>query len=261
MQIHLATMVKDEADRFWRSALQAWAEFSDSILVLDDGSTDATMEIAQQEIPELLVPVEPVEDTDHAWGNETPYREMLFNFAIDVAEPGDVIFFEDADMTPLRDPTEIFTKSTADAFCFYLYDLWATDEMHVTRQYETGEFAFRDEKPYWQAHRNPRTWAIRVSEDDKDGTFTFDHDRGIHSGHIPSDWWGRGRDRCIVPKTHAIAHYGYLHPADREEKEEKYRAVEDQLTDFERAHAETITDPHPKIRPLAHDMDYVLEKA
>ena len=37
----VASMAKDEAAKYWQSALDCWNTFADQIIVLNDGSTDA----------------------------------------------------------------------------------------------------------------------------------------------------------------------------------------------------------------------------
>ena len=61
-------------------------------------------------------------------------------------------------------------------------------------------------------------------------------DRGIHVGHAPGNY----PLMCGVATDLLWHHYAYLHKADREAKYRQYLSVADQLTPFERQHAESI---------------------
>lgn len=254
-------MARNEAGGYFRSAVKAWLDFADELLLLDNGSTDDTSSLAVEVGGDQVTEVEQPYDRP-AWGHEAPFREALFNAGVEASEPGDILFILDADMAPIKSPVEFFEASDAEAFAFPLFDLWATDEMHLKNMYMREQFSYRDEPPYWVAHRNPRTWAVRVREEDLGTEHQFDDGRDIHSGHIPSSYQRTitAADRCVVPKSHAIAHYSYLDPEDQQQKYEQYMSVKADLTEFERAHAETIIEEAPRLRPLGHDMDYVLEK-
>lgn len=252
-------MLKDEADRYLRSALRAWSTFADTIFALDDGSEDETPKILKAD--EDVILVEPIDEEGQAWGDEWRYRKQLFSFIWVNVDPGDVIFFLDGDMCPIQDPTEFFEQEQFDSFCFYLMDLWATDETHMTGQYARKRFDYREEPPFWTAHKHPRTWAVRRTEENVD-EFEW-AERGIHAGHLPSNWrMKQQRKNCIIPKNCSIAHYGYLDPVDQERKHELYMSVESQLRGAERDHAESIVDDAPRLRPLPFDVDedLVLEK-
>ena len=74
----VALMVRNEADRYLRSALSAWSDFADEIVALDDGSTDAT--------PDLLAEFgcDVIRWTgDRAWGAEASPRAALWNAAVE----------------------------------------------------------------------------------------------------------------------------------------------------------------------------------
>lgn len=261
MKIHVLTVCRNEADRYLESALESWLTFADDVLFLDDGSTDDSRAIAESFDDVLFV--EPNFDVNERsmWGGEGPYRRALFEFGWTNAEPGDILFWEDCDMSPMQDPTEFFEQEEFERFAFFLFDLWATDETHMVGQYGRERFDYRDEPPFWRAHESPRTWAIRVTDEPVE-KFEWDHKRGIHAGHIPGKYFDRDRELCIVPKSHAILHFGYLDPEDQQQKHEKYMEVEDQLQGAELEHARSIADDDPRLRPLYRDVDpdLVLEK-
>lgn len=257
MKIHVLTVCKDEAGRYLRSALEAWLTFADDVFFLDDDSEDESKEIAGSF--DDVIFVEPNFDAGQMWGHEAKYRQALFEFGWVNADEGDVLFWEDCDMCPIQDPTQFFEMESVERWAFYLYDLWSTDDTHRQGQYGRGRFDYRDDPPFWRAHEAPRTWAVRVTDEDvNDFEWT---ERGVHCGHLPANYLFRDRETVIVPKTHGIGHWGYHDVEDQRRKYEQYMEVEDHLENFERQHAESIMD-EPRLRPLHTpvDTDLVLRK-
>lgn len=242
MQVILATLVKNEADRYWDSALAAWSEFADKILYLDDLSDDHTKEIAARY--EKAVDITPPSGFTQMWGDEKRYRVYLFDRAMKEAEPGDVIFWEDADMVPAANPRPYFEIEHFDGWAWVLYDMWSPDE-------------YRDDT-YWRAHdpSGYRIWAIRKPEGDAEYEW---RGRKIHCGHIPGGWWEQPHNVCFVPTSEGILHYGYADPDDRLEKYKRYMEVKHLLSPHEMAHAQSIMDK-PVLRRLGMDPTYRLTK-
>ncbi len=241
----VASMVKDEAGRYWRSALDCWGDFADLIIVLDDGSEDRTKEIAEEHGCDVLT----LPDARDAWGHESAHRAALFAYAWGAAEEGDVILWLDADMVPAKNPRKFLEQEGFDQFAFILYDLWGRNV--------NGRYLYRYDPPYWQANDMARIWAIRKKE-----PFEAKWDvRGIHSGHIPSNWFSSARKTLYVPATHGLLHFGYFTLEDRKEHYERYMDVKRILRPIELAHAQTIMDTEPRLCALVMDLDYELGRA
>jgi glycosyltransferase involved in cell wall biosynthesis len=231
----VAALVRNEADRFWRSALNAWATFADDIVVLDDGSTDDTVLCAEQWSGFVFD-----RSTDAAWGNEAPARAELWERACQIARVGDYIFILDADMVPARDPRPLLAAEP-DAIAFPLYDLWSPNEYRCDG--------------FWQGHTAPRTWCFRVPPVPADGWQW--NARGVHCGHAPTNLsFGRV---VYAPTDFSLLHYAYSSPALRTAKHAQYLSIADQLSPFERAHAESILDPDPLLSPLSFTPQYTLK--
>lgn len=252
MNVILATVAKDEAHRYWRSALEAWSEICDRIIFLDDRSEDKTAAIAEEfDKVENITPPRQRDSRRPLWGDEGRYREYLFKRCWNEAELGDVIFWEDADMVPAISPRQFFEQmDDVDMFSFPLYDLWS--------QRKDGTLLYRHEPPYWLAAQNPRVWAVRRIDVDIDVIWAR---QDIHVGHLPSTWWNIPHPQpCFLPPEYGILHYGYLNPKDREAKARAYASVADSLTNFEKAHAETITDKNPELKPLRFTPEFTLKR-
>ena len=239
----VAALVKNEAKKYWQSALAGWSEFADRIVVLDDNSTDKTVKIAKR-FPKVEL-YSRYGAAEAAWGSESHARKELWDCAMECSEPGDYVLWLDADMIPLADPRD-FAHSHCDTFFFVLYDLWGRDE--------NDRLLYRDDV-FWCAHARPRPWMIKRAKD-----FAADWPtRGIHSGHLPENW--RFGNATFVPPSHGLLHYGYFDERDRAAKHAQYLSVSKQLGGKELAHARTIVDPEPTTRPLFEEISWPLVRA
>ncbi len=220
-----ALMVRDEEARgYLPEVLDRLAKFSD-LVVLDDGSTDGTRALCEAHPAVRMVRTRA--GAGAAWGAEAPARRQLWELA---REYGDWCLICDADMLLEGDPRELIQSTTKTAWAFVLYDLW-NDRQHYR------------EDGFWRGHLHARPWLFKLAEapDAAWGT------RGIHTGHAPNLAWNVG----VAPaERYHWLHLAYVEKKDRDAKLAAYRAQAAQLTPFEKAHAESIVDPFPVLKPL-----------
>jgi len=223
-------MVRNEADRWLPSALDAWAQFADEIVALNDGSTDDTAQL----LYDAGAQVHTTLDTGtYAWGAEVASRQFLFEQA--VASGCDYLFWLDADMVPLDDPRPLLFGDI-DGVYFNLYDLWSLQPL----RYRSDRF--------WQGHRHLRLWLIRNPGPNR--TYHW-NERGIHCGHLPLNL---DISRSVgAPMSHGLLHYAYATPEMREKKLQQYIAQQEQLTESELLHALSITDTEPTLEHLTYE--------
>lgn len=248
-RIIVALLMRNEADRFLRSALSAWETFASRIVVVDDSSTDESVHIARGHTH--VDPLIELGDPTVAWGSEAHARKLLWEYALQeaVAER-DWVFVLDADMTP--DSGKIATlvrelavrSPTVGAIAFPMYDLWGHNE--------NGALLYRSDG-YWQAHYHPRVWMVKVPKQPKEGWKWVE--RGIHCGHFPENL---PPTRTVICK-HSLLHYGYFTPEIRLEKYARYVSVDGILTPFERAHANSILAENPVLDVLPFTPELELE--
>lgn len=229
-----ALLAKNEADRYLRPVLERCLSFSDTVLVLDDRSTDDTAKLAKDlgcEVRGRSVL------TGDAWGKEAPARKELWDWAAAVCGNDGWVLICDADMVLQGDPRPYTLSWEMNAWAWPLLDLW------------DAETTYRVDGPWALGPRTPRPWLFKPSAAagidlqfgapdamGRKATYTPQWgDRGIHVGHCPGNF----------PMVCGVAdllwhHYAYLRREDREAKHRQYMSVAEKLTPFERQHAESI---------------------
>ena len=235
MRVIIASIVKDEAHRYMLSALAAWSDFADTILIMDNGSEDDTRDICRG-VETVVDITPPVGANISMWGKEARFRQYLFEEAWAQADEGDVIFWLDADMVPMNNPREFFEMESCDSWSFRLYDLWGQDDLDNGGD---GALLYRSDQ-FWQGHNVSRVWAVRKRPLQVELEWTT---RGIHTGHLPYNYPYR-ENIALMPREWNLLHYGYYTESDRMERYNRYRSVRHQLTVLEQKHASTILD-HP----------------
>ena len=218
MRLVTALLVKDEADRYLEPVLRRCHEFSDEVLVLDDGSQDGSVEMARR----LGCGVKRRDDTG-MWGNEAPARAELWDWGARVAGEG-WLLIADADMILYGDPRPLTMTTQCTAWAWPLFDCW-------------NDPRFFRMDGYWQGHLHPRPWLFRPSALRETPVWPA---RGIHTGHMPHNFPLRA---CpIYDYSVYWMHLAYVRPDDRMKKHRQYLAQAHQLSAFERAHAESVAD-------------------
>ena len=217
--ITVASIVKNEVSRFLEPALASWQQFADRIVVLDDGSTDESAEMAREMGCE--VHSEPV----GMFGEEWKARKRLYELATEGAE---WVIWLDADQTLSSDPAP---HLVAPMVAFRVFDLWSADTYRADA--------------WWQGHRGCWWRAIHApSYAGMDGKWA---ERGWHSGHLPVNQPGPVHP---TPIECSVLHYAYSSPELRAQKAAMYEALGPHLTPEERFNAGTITAPNPPTREL-----------
>ena len=260
----VSCLAKNEASKYWKSCIDAWSQFADKILVLDDSSTDETREVALQSPIVTLATRDPSES---AWGAESPARALQWQMAMEHSSEGDFIFVLDADMVPANDPRDLLNDE-CDTYFFALYDLW--DSLSIVRCQHDAPYClaaqececpgihrlyYRDDH-FWQGHNNARAWMVRRPPD----SFVAEWGgRGIHCGHLPPNW--RATAPYFAPRDYSLLHYAYADARDREAKWTQYSEVGKLLSTSEFTHAQSILDPNPSLKLLPLVPRWPLQRA
>lgn len=206
-----AVLARNEAgpDRYLERVLDNLALFTDGVVVLDDNSTDATIDICKAH--SIVLEVHSTANRDGWWGgdskqSEAPARALLWNIACKHAGSDGWILIADADhelvgITPAE--VRMLLRATwADAWALPLWDCWNSD---ATMRVDG----------FWQAHHHPRAWLFRALS----GPFNA---RNVHTGHAPLRAWNVG----LMPAGAAIQHLGYVKRTHRKEKMRRYLGLQ-----------------------------------
>lgn len=233
----ILTVLRNEASRWLPSVLDAWAGFADTIIALDDGSTDAT--------PDILKACPKVDyyrrNSSPMWGAEAGVRKELWTLG--VYSGADWLLVLDADMVPASSPSLLFSQHSCDAVAFTLYDLWSLKPP-----------AYRHDGQ-WAAHTVYRTWAVRNPGPSFEDEWP---ERGIHTGHFPSNL--QPSQLLYAPPEYSLLHLAYSDPTERQRKHAQYLQQADQLHPVELQHAESIIDSQPSVSPLPVPVQWPLRK-
>jgi hypothetical protein len=227
MHLTIATIIKDEAGRFLPSALAAWREFADRIVVLDDGSTDGSVELCNAYGADVYC-------QDAAmFGNEWAARRKLWHLA---TPDSDWVMWLDADQVTSCDPRPHLKAAVS---LFRVYDLW-------------GENHYRDDA-WWTGHLRHWWPAVHVPSLPPDFRDEWAK-RGWHSGHVPVNVPGPAH----AVQDCSVLHYAYSTPELRAQKAAMYAALAPHLTPREQFHGRTILIPRPNVKPLPFEPEYRL---
>lgn len=221
-----ALLLRNEAslDRFLRPTLARCQEIADTIVVLDDGSTDDTVEVCEGF---GAIVRKRTADTLPAWGNEASARAELWDFALEhCPDKNSWLLVLDGDMLLHGDPRPLMQTRDLSGWAWPLFDVW--DEKH-----------YREDQ-FWRGHQFARVWFIaprRVP----DGWQADWSQRGIHPGHLPQNL---PLVVGLAPPDIYWLHMAFSQPRLREEKHRQYLSKAHLLNDFEKAHADSIlSDP------------------
>lgn len=220
MSLVTALLVRNEADRYLKRVLQRCGEFSDQILVLDDGSTDDTVEVATA--AGCLVKQRPQAGM---WGNEAPARAELWERGAKLAKDG-WLLIADADMLLEGEPRDLVQTWDVGVWAFVLWDCW------------DGEHQARTDGPWSFGPVTPRPWLFRPSIC-VNGAPQWNA-RGLHCGHAPANL--QGLVGVAPPEQYYWRHLAYAKKDDRVRKHAQYLGHAPLLTEFEVRHAESIAD-------------------
>ena len=222
LRLITALLARNEAasDRYLKRVLTRCLEFSDTVVLLDDNSDDATPDIAR----EMGCVVEVRQNTELAWGREASARRELWELASRYATgPNDWVLIADADMEMVGDVRSLCKSRDTNTWSFVLFDLWSDTE-------------YRADGP-WVGHTSPRPWLFAVNRVPPNWTPQW-NDRGLHVGHCPLNW------PAVVgvapPETYHWKHWSYAKPEHRIAKHQQYMSKKHLLSPSELAHAESI---------------------
>ncbi len=223
--VTLSMIVKNEADRYLPQVLIAAREYIHAAVIIDDGSTDNTMQVCR----ELLqgIPLILIENNQSKFHNEITLRMQQWNETINTNP--EWILFLDAD--------EIFEES----FKNYLPNLLSQYEYDVFffRLYDFWNMTHYREDQYWYAHQTYRPFLLRYN---KDFNYIWPN-LAQHCGRMPQNVG------CLkVGYSHLrLKHYGWAKYDDRVSKYNRYMTLDPEAKYGWKEQYDSILDANPHL--------------
>lgn len=197
-KITAAMQIRNEADRYLQEVLEHLSLYVDEIVIVDDNSTDASLDICKK--IEKVVRISELKE--NMFENEIDLRKHLFE-EVRKTKPDWILFLDADEMLEDRALYELrplIEQDQYDWVGFRLFDFWGC-RTH-----------YRDDQ-YWKAHRYYDPLLIRYIE----GFPEVWREQPVHTGRFPlSYYYG-------LPGTVSslrVKHYGWA--GDEDERKRKY---------------------------------------
>lgn len=197
-------IVKNEADRYLKQCLDQISKFADKLVILDDSSTDDTVNICSNYTKYVY------DAGNISFEKEYLLREKLFRLATMESKIGeDWLICLDADeIIPDKAIDNLLysvgeaEKNNADAISFRLFDMWSDE-------------CYREDEN-WNAHKRHWVLAKKITNSLIESDFIKEN---LHCGRFPNNSNIVYRDET---KIIDILHMGYSTQKDRKEKYKRY---------------------------------------
>lgn len=145
-QLTLSMVIKNEADHYLRAVLEEHKHYIDEAVIIDDGSTDDSVEICYETLNDI--PIHLIQNPISKFSN-ADLRKQQWEETIKT-NPDWILNLDADEMFEKQFANEVghlINQQDIDVWCFRLYDFW--DESHYR------------EDPFWRAHLYSRPFLLR----------------------------------------------------------------------------------------------------
>lgn len=224
-KLTLSMIVKNEGNGYLREVLSKHLPIIDAAVIIDDGSTDHTVEICE----ELLkgIPLTIIRNEVSKFSNEIDLRKQQWEETIKT-EPNWILNLDADELFEDRFIQEInglLLQEKYDLYSFRLYDFWNATHYR--------------EDDHWRAHSMYRPFLLRYR---KDFTYTW-KETVQHCGRFPENIFQLPNQISHL----RVKHYGWATPEIRAEKYKRYMTLDPQGQYGVKAQYESIMDEHPNL--------------
>ncbi|KFN12155.1 MAG: glycosyltransferase family 2 protein [Paenibacillus macerans] len=225
LPLTLSMIVRNEAGRYLKQALQEHSAYIGQAVVIDDGSTDESVDVVMDTLQGL--PVKLVRNSRSKFDNEVELRRQQWQETIRT-DPTWILNLDADEWFERRFAEEIegmLQQNETDVFCFRLYDFWNATHYR--------------EDAYWRSHLTYRPFLVRYRP-----SFTYRwKETPQHCGRFPAN---------IFELPHRLSplrvkHFGWAKEEDRHEKLHRYRELDPGGAYGWREQYDSILDPVPNL--------------
>lgn len=221
----LTMVLKNEGERYLRQALMRHREYIHQAVIIDDGSTDITVEVCLEVLKGI--PLRLIVNEHSMFHNEIELRKRQWQALTEVQPEWILNLDADEWFEPCfaKELPKMLRQSVYDVFCFRLYDMWSNSH-------------YREDE-CWRSHHYYRPFLVRYRPD-----FHYEwKETAQHCGRYPAN---------ILDLPHQLSsvrlqHYGWAKPEDRLNKLRRYQSLDPEARYGWRAQYESILDEAPRL--------------
>ena len=224
-KITLSMIVKNEGNRYLSRILGALKGHIGEAVIIDDGSTDNTVEICRKVLNDI--PLHIIQNEKSLFSSESALRQQQWRETVktnpdwilnlDADELIEEAFWETAQ--------ELIDNPEIDLYCFRLYDMWSDSHYR--------------EDPHWNAHSIYRPFLLRYQPG-----FPYRwNESDQHCGRFPMNIFRFKRANAEA----RIQHFGWATEQDRQAKFKRYKALDPDAIYGIKEQYDSILDPSPNL--------------
>ena len=224
-KLTLSMVMKNEANKDLARVLQEHRHYIDAAVVIDDGSTDNSIELCRSILQGI--PLQIIENSASKFANEVELRKQQWRATV-ATNPEWILNLDADELFENRFRQEVrmlIEAPDTDVWYFRLYDFW--DEDH-----------YREDE-YWNAHSTYRPFLLRY----RPGFVAEWNEVAQHCGRFPKSI--KTLPYKVSPLR--LKHLGWADPKDRMAKYQRYMELDPEARYGWKEQYESILDPNPRL--------------
>ncbi|WP_154992573.1 glycosyltransferase [Priestia megaterium] len=203
-KLTLSMVIKNEENRFLKEVLKSHLNYVDNAVIIDDGSTDNSVEICKEVLK--TIPCKVIQNRVSKFSNEVELRKQQWKETIKT-EPNWILNVDADELFEDKFTLEVenyLRQEDYDIYSFRLYDFW--NDTH-----------YREDE-YWNAHLFYRPFLVRYRND---FSYTW-KETPQHCGRFPNNIFQLPNSISNL----RVKHYGWSKPEYRLEKYKRYLSLD-----------------------------------
>lgn len=224
-KITLSMLVRNEANNILDSVLNHAKQYVDNVVILDDNSTDNTVQICKEALKDIPLLIE--SNKESKFNNEITIRKQLWEMTINT-NPDWILcldadeIFEDSIIHYIQ---SLINQASFDYYSFRLYDFW--------------NYTHYREDIYWCAHKYYRPFLVRYQEN-----FPYVwQETPQHCGRFPYNIDILNGCNCNI----RLKHFGWANEKLRRKKLDRYMELDPEGKYGNINQYRSILDSHPNL--------------